>query len=143
MIDIINGNVTINDISLYSGMKKEDFISKYSKKIDKIIDNGVFQIFRLFKQNYNNYLLSIGVEFENFIIKQISISPLVGDEENFWDNWSEERELKRLKLYEKFMEKEISKSLQKGRLFFDWGNIYVAYDSKSATVLSGINYKYD
>ena len=69
--------------------------------------------------------------------------PLLGDERNFWDNWSEERELKRLKIYEKFIEREVNKQLEQGIIKNDWGNVYAFYDSKSARVLAGLNYNYD
>lgn len=144
MIDIKNGNIFINTIKIYRGMTMEEFISKHSDIIDKIVDKREkYKAYRLYKQSYNNYTLGIVAEFKNSIIKNVNISPLLGDERNFWDNWSEERELRRLMIYENFIEKEIGKRLENGILKHEWGNIYAFYDSKSAMVLAGVNYKYD
>lgn len=141
MIDVRNGDIKINDIYLYQGMTLEEFMLKYSSSIIKVIKNPIFEQYRLANQDYNDYSLAISAKFTDSKIKWVSLAPLLGNETNFWDDWSEERELKRLKIYERFIEGEIGGFLKNGCLFFDWGNVYAAYDSKSATVNAGVNYK--
>lgn len=137
MININNGSLRINDIFIYQGMKMEDIVST---NIDKIIEDGRFIYYWIKIQRYRGIEVSITLKFFNDIIMEIDLMPLLGDEEVFWDNWTEEREIRRLNIYKNFIEKETGKQLENGIQKYEWGNVYAFYDSKSARVFAGLNY---
>ncbi|TDQ28151.1 hypothetical protein [Zeaxanthinibacter enoshimensis] len=82
------------------------------------------------------FLFSLGFKYEK--LDQISF---IVDRHPFnlnstWDSWTEEEELKKLKYFKKWMNREIGKLRE-----FEWGNITAVYDPKGGASSMMIEYK--
>lgn len=83
------------------------------------------------------YFYHIRLCFKNEFLDSIDFGFFTFDEikNNSWDNWSEEKEIKKKEVYENWLNDSIGSNRQ-----FWWGNIATYYDSKGGN--SGILMKY-
>lgn len=138
MIDINNGNfklsndiVITNNDSFYNlnkiGLEKKmhDYNNGYKWIVFKnvLIESNYFHIGLCFKNDSLDYI-DFGFSDESQL-KDIS-----------WTNWSEQNELSKKELYEKWLSKNFGTKRK-----FTWGNIEAYYEPRGGTTAMVLRYK--
>lgn len=141
MLNLSAGIIEIAKLEINPKTSKDLFLSSILK--DKVIEkrdvskgDGVYSRYELGRQKIDNDIFYVSLFFDNEKIEILSISLVIDDDTPSWSTWSEEREILRKELNNKWLYKYLGYPPYK----YDWGEISSYYDSKGG--FSYITIKY-
>jgi len=138
IIDFENGQINVKNSFFKHNMTFMDSLQQ-AKKFDyevRDFKNGYKCIYFKTKE-IKGYFFHIGLCFKDDFLDFVDFRFLTLEElkNDTWDNWSEEKELKKKERYENWLDDSIGSNRQ-----FIWGKTVTYYDSKGGS--SGILIKY-
>jgi hypothetical protein len=135
IINADHGQIIISDNMVISNQTKPQQLFDYfgDDKVDlNEMKNGYIH-YRVHDVDINSTLFSFVLIFYLDRLEMINLGfDRSGDS---WDNWSEEKELKREKKYNDWLNDQIG--LQRS---FDWGDIWARFDIKNGSSNIGLRY---
>ncbi len=138
-MNIKNGDLAIQDKSftIGRGLIKTDFVQ--SKLYDEVINEKSygFTFYNLNSQLISNEWFDITLYFNNKdILNLVNISLSNEGDIASWNNWSENEQIKKKDMHDKWLKKNIGNPPYK----YDWGEISSSYDPRSGSSMITIKY---
>ncbi|MCA5005242.1 hypothetical protein [Sphingobacterium bovistauri] len=136
IINKINGDFQISETkTITRNSQFENFIDGITPKQIHDIQNGYKWIY-LHEIKEEQLVFNVSLCFYENKIQTILFNFYgIYEKKPSWENFSREKEQKRLKIYEKWLTKNIGEQRE-----FDWGMVNAYYDYKNETVGMGLRY---
>lgn len=138
LIDIDSGYIQISKMLFYHKMSFEEALNQTEDFKHETLDykNG-YKWINLKEIELLNSIFHFGLCFKNDQLNYIDFGFSSLDElKKTWADWTEENELSKKKLYEKWLSDNLS-----GKRKFKWGKIETYYDPRGGTTGIMIKYK--
>lgn len=138
MIDIDSGQIKIHEKLFYYEMSFEEALNLSGDFEHEILDykNG-YKWINLKKIEFNDSFFHFGLCFKSDHLDYIDFGFSSLDElKKTWADWTEENELNKKELYEKWLTDNLSRKRK-----FKWGKIETYYDPRGGTTGMIIKYK--
>jgi hypothetical protein len=133
------GEIEIGDELIVVGYTKNDFLTSalYDQVVREIINE--YSGYVLNPQRIKNELFSVFLSFNSEgMLEFISLSVLPEQTLPSWEGWSKESEIKRKKLNDEWLKKQVGLSPYK----YEWGEIVSQFDPRSGSSAIVIRYFY-
>ena len=138
MIEKKSGELVIEAIPLRIGphMSRSEFLSlPVGKSASIVVRNEPFCSYNIGRHEISGLVFAVTIYFYNELLESVSISS-VDNESTSWSDWSEEKELKKKEMHDRWLKKLVGKASS----HYKWGEVWSGYDSKAG--FSSIEIRY-
>ena len=139
MIDKTSGELVIESIPLRIGpsLSRKDFLSLPVGKSAKIgVKNEPYCSYNIGRHNISGLDFVVTIYFYNEYLESISISSVDDASSKSWSDWSEEEELLRKEIHDRWLKNLLGRTNSP----YKWGEVSSGYDPKAG--FSSIDIRY-
>ena len=139
MIDKKSGELVIESIPLQIGphLSRTEFLSLPIGKSAKIVvKNEPFCSYNIGRHEISGLVFIVTIYFYSELVESISMSSVDDASSESWSDCSEEQELEKKKIHDRWLNQMLGKSSS----HYKWGEVWSGYDSKAG--FSSIDIRY-